>query len=132
MASEGHRHYPLREVKALRRSAQLLMPLGPYPDDWGATVGKASVLSDEERADVLSQLLQGCKKIPGQTGYFRAIAGMAEALGGKFSRLVDSLPKSSRALMKERTVVQHLSISQGSFEGSMAKKIRAELGEVVR
>jgi hypothetical protein len=131
MASEGHRHYPLREVKALRRSAELLIPLGPYLDDWGATVARSSVLSDAERAEVLSQLLQGCKKIPGQTGYFRAIAGMAEALGGKFSRLVDSMPKSSRALMKERTVVQHLSISQGSFEGSMAKKIRAELGEVV-
>jgi hypothetical protein len=57
---------------------------------------------------------------------------MAEALGGKFSRLVDSLPKSSRALMKERTVVQHLGISQASFEGSMAKKIRSELGEIVR
>jgi hypothetical protein len=127
MASEGHRHYPLREVKALRQSPTLLMPLGPYLDDWGATVAISSLLTDSDKVDVLSQLLQGCKKIAGQTGYYRAIAGMAEALGGRFSRLIDDLPKSSRALMKERTVVQHLSTSKASFEGSMAKKIRALL-----
>lgn len=129
MASEGHRHYPLREVKALRQSPSLLMPLGPYLDDWGATVATSSLLTDDDKVDVLSQLLQGCKKIAGQTGYYRAIAGMSEALGGRFSRLVDDLPKSSRGLMKDRLVVQHLSTSKGSFEGSMAKKIRLLINE---
>ena len=129
MASEGHRHYPLREVKALRQSPSLLMPLGPYLDDWGATVATSTLLTDSDKVVVLSQLLQGCKKIAGQTGYYRAIAGMSEALGGRFSRLIDDLPKSSRALMKERLVIQHLSTSKGSFEGSMAKKIRLLIDE---
>jgi hypothetical protein len=127
MASEGHRHYPLREVKALRQSASLLMPLGPYLDDWGVTVATSKLLTDADKVTVLSQLLQGCKKIVGQTGYYRAIKGMSEALGGRFSRLVDELPKSSRSIIKDRVVVQHLSTSKGSFEGSMAKKIRSLL-----
>ena len=35
LAAEGHRHYPLRPVKILRRSADLLMPLCPFLDEWG-------------------------------------------------------------------------------------------------
>lgn len=127
MASEGHRHYPLREVKALRTSAELLLPLGPYLDDWGAVVAQSKALTDDDRVDVLSQLLQGCKKIPGQTGYYRAIAGMSHGLGGRFNRIVDNLPKSSRVLMKDRKVIQHLQTSKESFEGSMAKQIREQL-----
>src|ERR1700730_4463647 len=30
LASEGHRHYPLRPIKALRRSPVTLLPLGPF------------------------------------------------------------------------------------------------------
>jgi hypothetical protein len=127
MASEGHRHYPLREVKALRKSSELLLPLGPYLDDWGAIVAQSKALTDDDRVDVLSQLLQGCKKIPGQIGYYRAIAGMSYGLGGRFNRIVDNLPKSSRVLMKDRKVIQHLQTSKESFEGSMAKQIREQL-----
>src|SRR4029079_18335222 len=39
-SAEGHRHYPLRPVKALRRSPSTLLPLCPFLDDWGAAVAK--------------------------------------------------------------------------------------------
>ena len=127
MASEGHRHYPLREVKALRQSPELLLPLGPYLDDWGGVIARSKTLADEDRRDVLSQLLQGCKKIAGQTGYYRAISGMAEQMGGRFAKLCDNLPKTSRVLLKDRKVISHLQTSKASFEGSMAKQIRESL-----
>ena len=40
LSAEGHRHYPLRPVKALRRSPATLLPLCPFLDDWGAVAAK--------------------------------------------------------------------------------------------
>ncbi|MBN8547902.1 MAG: hypothetical protein J0M12_01160 [Deltaproteobacteria bacterium] len=127
LASEGHRHYPLREVKALRKSRYLLLPLGPFLDDWGATIGRQSVLTDEERAEVLSALLQGCKKIPGQQGYYRAIAGMAEACGGQFERICKLMPASSRALAKDPDFKKKIAVSKISFESSYRKRTQTIL-----
>jgi hypothetical protein len=127
MASEGHRHYPLREVRALRKSRDLLLPLGPFLDDWGATIGRHPVLSDEERATVLTALVQGCKKIPGQLGYFRAIAGMAEACGGQFEKICKFMPASARNLIKEPDIKKKIAVSKVSFESSMRKRAQTVL-----
>jgi hypothetical protein len=35
LSAEGHRHYPLRAVKVLRRSPATLLPLCPFLDEWG-------------------------------------------------------------------------------------------------
>jgi hypothetical protein len=35
LSAEGHRHYPLRRMKALRRAPATLLPLCPFLDDWG-------------------------------------------------------------------------------------------------
>lgn len=127
LASEGHRHYPLREVKALRKSRDLLLPLGPFFDNWGAIIGRHPSLSEEERAEVLSALLQGCKKIPGQQGYFRAIAGMAEACGGKFERICKYMPASCRSLAKEPELKKKIAVPKLSFESSYRKRAQTIL-----
>src|SRR3984893_16902319 len=74
LSTEGHRHYPLRPVKALRRSPATLLPLGPFLDEWGSIVARL-----EESSEVLAALLLGCKRVQGQQGYYRAIAGMLAA-----------------------------------------------------
>src|SRR5205085_8301100 len=74
LSAEGHRHYPLRPVKALRRSPATLLPLCPFLDDWGGVVGRI-----EESHEVLAALVIGCQKVQGQQGYYRAIAGMLAA-----------------------------------------------------
>ena len=127
LASEGHRHYPLREVKALRKSRHLLLPLGPFFDDWGAIIGSHTVLSDEERAEVLAALLQGCKKIPGQQGYFRAIAGMSDACGGRFERIVKLMPTSCRSLAKDPEFKKKIALPKLSFESSYRKRAQSIL-----
>src|SRR5579864_3816328 len=64
LSTEGHRHYPLRPVKALRRSPLTLLPLSPFLDEWGSAVA-----SLEESSEVLAALLRGCKRVQGQQGY---------------------------------------------------------------
>ncbi len=79
LSSEGHRHYPLRPVKALRRSPATLLPLCPFLDEWGGVVAQL-----EESHEVLAALVMGCQKVQGQQGYYRAIAGMLRRIFGRF------------------------------------------------
>ena len=127
MAAEGHRNYPLREVRALRRAPELLLPISPFLESWGARIAVHAGLSDAERAEVLAALLSGCKKIPGQVGYKRAIAGMVPALGGRLDAIVRDMPASLRQELKDPEVRRHIALRQASFESSMRKKLRALL-----
>ena len=129
MSSEGHRHYPLREVKALRRSSALLLPLGPFLDEWGSILGRTHLLSEEELGQVLRALLEGCKKIPGQQGYFRAIVGMKEAAGSRFERVIRTMPASARHWIAEPEIKKKISVARLSFESSMRKRAQAALAE---
>lgn len=127
MSSEGHRHYPLREVRALRQSPDFLLPLGPFFDDWGQRVGSHPKLSIDERAEVLAALLSGCKKIPGQLGYFRAVSGFVRALDGKLDAITKRLPASLRHELANPEVRRHIALQKISFESGMRKRALAEL-----
>ena len=120
LASEGHRHYPLRPVKALRRSAATLLPLSPFLDDWGSRVAQL-----EESHEVLSALVMGCKKVPGQQGYYRAIAGMQAASSSAFERAASKMPNSAQSLFKGAEMRKLISVSHISFESMMRKRARA-------
>jgi hypothetical protein len=128
LSSEGHRHYPLREVRALRSSPEFLLPLGPFFDDWGALLGSHPKLSVDDRAEALAALLSGCRKIANQLGYFRAVAGMTGALGGKLDKVVKRMPASLRNELKESEVRKHMAVRKISFESGMRKRCRAEMG----
>lgn len=125
MAPEGHRHYPLRGVRALRQSPELLLHHCPFLDDWGAIVATHGALTNADRAEVLAALLAGCRKIPGQRGYFRAIRGMSDALGGSLDGIVRLMPSVARAGWKEGPLRKDLAVSRPSFESSMKKMLAA-------
>src|SRR5260370_20203544 len=93
LSAEGHRHYPLRAVKALRRSPEFLLPLSPFLDMWGGAIAKL-----EEPHEVLAALVEGCQKLPGQQGYYRAIAGMREASPGAFDRAITRTPNATHRI----------------------------------
>jgi len=82
MAAENHRHFPLREPRILRERREYLLPLGPFFDDWGASLGRDSRLSERELSEVLSALIRGFTRVPGAVGYGRALAGLAEGFFG--------------------------------------------------
>ena len=123
MSAEGHRHYPLRHVKALRRSADLLLPLGPFFDDWGGLLGTHPSLNLMERVEVLDEMVRGCRKIAGQQGYYRAIAGFSNAANRTFQQASELLPTAARKDLKDSTFQKLIAVPRVSFESMMKKKV---------
>jgi hypothetical protein len=128
MAAEGHRNYPLRAVKALRASRDLLLPISPLLDHWGETIAVHPDLTSDDRAEVVAALVTGCKKIPGQSGYYRALSGIEQALGG-LDQLAKRMPGGVRALLKDSELRRAIAVRRGSFESMLRKRTAALLGE---
>lgn len=122
LAPEGHRHYPLRAVRALRRASDLLLPLGPFLDDWGRRVGRHPALSEGERVEVVAALLTGYRKLAGQQGYQRALAGLDEVIPRGLEGLARALPNAARATLRDPELRRALAVSQASFESSYRKR----------
>ncbi len=124
LSAEGHRHYPLRPVKALRRSADTLLPLCPFLDEWGARVAAL-----EERDEVLAALVVGCQKLKGQQGYYRAIAGMYAASSSAFDRAASRMPSATQRLLRSAEMRKLIDVPRVSFESMMRKRARAAYGK---
>jgi len=122
IAAEGHRHYPLRPVKALRRSPDTLLPLCPFLDEWGGAVA-----SLEESDEVLAALVIGCQKVKGQQGYYRAIAGMHQASCGAFERAASRMPNATQRLLRAAEMRKLITVPRISFESMMRKRARAAI-----
>jgi hypothetical protein len=122
MSAEGHRHYPLRRVKALRRSAATLLPLSPFLDEWGAVVAGL-----EDSHEVLAALVTGCQKVEGQQGYYRAIAGMRGAAAGAFDRAAERMPAGAQRLLRGSGIRKLIDVARVSFESTMRKRAQAAL-----
>lgn len=129
LASEGHRNYPLREVKLLRASPELLLPLGPFLDAWGAKLARWPAWRAAEHGAVASAILEGCKRVAGQESYYRALVGFDNAFpGGLESReLAQHLSGAAKKLLKDTEMRKKLAVRRESFESSYAKRARAIL-----
>ena len=125
LATEGHRHYPLRAVKPLRQSPDLLLPLGPYLDEWGGILATYPGLSTADRAEVLDALIRCCRKIPGQQGYYRALAGFADKSSRAFEDAVDQLPTSSKKDLRSPETRRLMAVPKASFESRLRKVVQA-------
>ena len=119
MSAEGHRNYPLRPVRVLRRSPATLLPLSPFLDDWGARVATV-----EDSHEVLAALVSGCQKLAGQQGYYRAIAGMMSVSQGEFDRTVSRMPNAAQRAVKGGEIRKLAGVSRESFEAMMRKRAR--------
>jgi hypothetical protein len=122
LSAEGHRHYPLRGVRALRRSTATLLPLCPFLDEWGGAVAQL-----EESHEVLAALVTGCRKIAGQQGYYRAIAGMRASGAGDFERTASRMPNAARRLLRDAGLRKLIDFPRAGFESMMRKRARAAL-----
>ena len=122
LSAEGHRHYPLRAVKVLRRSPATLLPLCPFLDEWGGVVAQL-----EESHEVLAALVGGCYKVQGQQGYYRAIAGMRAASSGAFDRAAARMPNAAQRLLRGAELRKLIDVPRVSFESMMRKRTRTAL-----
>lgn len=128
LASEGHRHYPLRETKLLRAHPDLLLPVGPFFDAWGARLAAWPAWSAPERAEVLAAVVHGVRKVRGQQGYYRALAGFDRVRRLDSPDLLEHLPSGARAELKDPELRKKVAVRQESFESAMFKRARAILG----
>lgn len=130
MAVEGHRNYPLRSIRGLRQSPDLLLPQSPFLDDWGALVARHPALDDADRAETLGALVTGCRKLEGQRGYYRAIRGMEDTLGSaKLDSLLKLQPNSIRKDYAQAEMRKLVAVGRESFESSMKKALAAALAQ---
>jgi hypothetical protein len=125
LSAEGHRHYPLRPVKALRRSPATLLPLCPFLDEWGGVVAGL-----EENDEVLAALVTGCQKLQGQQGYYRAIAGMYAASSSAFERAASRMPSATQRLLRGAEMRKLIDVPRVSFESTMRKRARTSLAKL--
>lgn len=125
MASEGHRHYPLRETKLLRADPALLLPVGPFFDAWGETLARWPRWSAAQRAEVLTAVVHGVRKVKGQQGYYRALAGWNTVSRIDGPDVLALLPTGVRAELKDPELRKKVAVRRESFESAMFKRARA-------
>jgi hypothetical protein len=125
LSAEGHRHYPLRAVRPLRKSPDLLLPIGPFFDEWGGIIATHAALNAEERGEVLDALVKGCRKVPNQAGYYRAIAGFQQTNARNFEQAAERMPAASRKELRDPALRQRVAVPRRSFESSLGKKVAA-------
>jgi len=127
--TEGHRNYPLRQARCLRPLPDLLLPLGPCLEAWGEQVARHRKLDNKDHLEVIAALVEGGRKVPGQVGYYRALVGLREGLGGTFDRLCDRLTSVDRKHLAEPEVRQRMMVSATSFHSSLSKQARAVVAQ---
>lgn len=129
LAPEGHRNYPLREVKFLRADPALLLPIGPFLDDWGALLARWPRWNAAQRAEIVSALVDGSRKVKGQESYYRALAGFASAHPGGIDarELAQHYASSVKRELKSHELRRKVELPRASFEASFAKRARSIL-----
>lgn len=129
MAPEGHRNYPLREVKLLRAHADLLLPIAPFLDDFGERIARYSHWKTSERAEVVAGIVEGCRRVRGQAGYYRALAGFERVFprGLENPDLAQHWTTSTRKELASPELKKLVAVKRESFEASVAKRVRSAL-----
>ncbi|ATH07445.1 hypothetical protein BIY24_05660 [Halobacteriovorax marinus] len=79
-SKENHRHMSMRQPKCLRKSSDFLIPVGPFMDQWGETLGKSQKLTLEEKAEIACAFFDGYKRQDQAFGYCRAHGAMIREL----------------------------------------------------
>lgn len=92
LSVENHRHMSMRQPRALRRSHRFLIPVGPFMDQWGETIGSAGDLTMEEKGEIASALFEGYKRQDHALGYARAFRGILNSLPHRLLSLEKDLP----------------------------------------
>ena len=127
LSAEGHRNYPLRPIRSLRQSYDFLLETAPFLDDWGERMARDLRLGDADRSEILEALVMGCRKIQGQRGYQRAVAGMIQGLGSRLDAVVSGMPARARSEFKNADLRKAVALPRVSFESSMRSMLRRVL-----
>jgi hypothetical protein len=128
MAIENHRFLPLRAPRALRRSRDLLLPIGPFFDAWGERVARHAGLEQRDHAEIILAWVEVLERGPDQQGALRALAGMERGLRGGLDAALAELPARKRRL--PHAVREALRIDERRFEARMKNRLDQAMATV--
>jgi hypothetical protein len=124
-AIENHRFLALRAPRGLRRARDLLLPIGPFFDDWGETVARSPLLEPEDHAEIVAALLETHLRGEDQQGCLRALAAIHEHAPGGLDRLAPDLPARLRKLVSAGAVRDAMKTPKATFEGRYLARAKA-------
>lgn len=123
LSVENHRHMSMRQPRALRRSHKFLIPVGPFMDTWGETLGSAKNITNEEKVEIIAAWVEGFTRQDQAFGYVRAYAGMLNALPEGLETLGRELPFDFAATLRKSKFADLAKVSREEFEASFKTKL---------
>lgn len=127
LSVENHRHMSMRQPRCLRRSHKFLVPVGPFMDSWGKTLGETKELTMDEKGEIMVALFDGWKRQDQAKGYPRAFGAMVRSFPNGLIDLVMNLPFDVVQEIKKSKFYQIAMTPQEEFE----KQLAFELEEFV-
>jgi hypothetical protein len=135
MATENHRHYPLRDARDLRLSEDFLVGIGPFFDSWGKILSRHPLMSISAIGDITSILIDAWVKQNQRQevyGYARALAGIQSSVPGGLQTLLSEIPASRRKILSTGPLRKMIDRSQDEFEASFSNRCKKFMATCVR
>lgn len=123
LSVENHRHMSLRQPRCLRKSHRFLVPVGPFMDSWGETLGSAPDLTLTEKGEIVAALYEGFTRQDQAYGYARAYRGLISALPEGLISLERDLPFDLVQEIRKSRFQQIADVSQEEFEAEFKQKL---------
>lgn len=123
LSVENHRHMSMRQPRCLRKSHDFLVPVGPFMDTWGETLGKTKLLNNADKGEIIAALFEGYKRQNQAFGYARAYRGMIQALPDGIETLVADVPFDLVQEIKKSPFNQVAETSSEEFEAMFKKNL---------
>ena len=124
LSLENHRHMSMRQPRGLRKSQSLLIPVGPFMDDWGKVIGGSQVLTTLDKVEVITAFMEGFKRQDQALGYVRALKGMIEAMPGGLNALERDLPFNIMGELINSKMSRLMEVSKEAFELSYKTELQ--------
>lgn len=125
LSVENHRHMSMRQPRCLRRSNKFLIPVGPFMDSWGQTLGESKELTMDEKGEIIVALFDGWKRQDLAKGYPRAYGAMLRSFPNGIDSLAMNLPFDVVQELKKSKFQTIANLSREDFEKQMAQELEA-------
>ncbi|MES2526749.1 MAG: hypothetical protein V4598_06665 [Bdellovibrionota bacterium] len=120
LSVENHRHMSMRQPRCLRRSHKFLVPVGPFMDTWGKTLGESKDLTMDEKGEIIVALFDGWKRQDLAKGYPRAFGAIIRSFPNGLRDLAMNLPFDVVQEIKKSKFHEIGILPQEEFEKQMA------------
>jgi hypothetical protein len=123
LSVENHRHMSMRQAKSLRRSFKFLLPVGPFMDEWGKSLGESQHLTLSEKGEIVGCFYEGYKRQNNAYGYARAYRGLITSLPRGLDSLEADLPFDVVGEIRKSNFAKIADQSQEEFESFFKRNL---------